>query len=71
MKGRRKKDREMMEALGREEMQYSNDYFERLSQPSTVGENLPTESCEKCGAALDPGDVFCSRCGEKSWGMDT
>lgn len=69
-KGRREKDRAIMEALGRKEMQYNNSYYGKISNPSRIGENLPTESCKECGAALNPDDIFCSKCGKEVWGRE-
>ena len=60
-----KADRKIIEDLGTEKIEYSSEYFNRLTRPAIVGENLPTRSCDTCGAPLNPNDVFCSKCGEE------
>ncbi|MHA2503843.1 MAG: zinc ribbon domain-containing protein [Candidatus Kariarchaeaceae archaeon] len=57
------RDREIIEELGKEELEYSDPYYAKLTKPVSVGENLPTRSCDSCGAAVNPSDQFCAKCG--------
>ena len=63
-KGQMKHHREMMEMVGEEDVVYHNEYYNRLTQQSRVGENLPQRNCDNCGMALNPGEKFCPGCGQ-------
>lgn len=64
-KKQQERDRKIIEDLGDQQINYSSNYFNKLTQRSQVGDNLPTQSCENCGAAFNPDDRFCSKCGQE------